>query len=245
VASREARLFIALAGLFITNALIAEFVGVKIFALEDTLGVAPFDWRLFGQSGSLSFTAGVMLWPVVFIMTDVINEHFGVRGVRLVSWLAVAFIVYAFLFAYLAIGLAPAKWWVTVGSESGVPDMQAAFSSIFGQGLWTIGGSVTAFLVGQLTDVAIFQRIRAATGERWIWLRATGSTAVSQLVDSFIVLYIAFVLGPQHWPIPLFLAVGTVNYLYKMSMAITLIPLLYLGRRLIRDYLAAPATSRA
>jgi uncharacterized integral membrane protein (TIGR00697 family) len=241
VASREARLFVTLAGLFITNALIAEFVGVKIFALEDTLGVEPFDWRLFGRSGSLSFTAGVMLWPVVFIMTDVINEHFGVRGVRFISWLAVAAIVYAFIFAYLAIGLVPAAWWVTVGADRGVPDMQAAFASIFGQGLWTIGGSVTAFLVGQMVDVTVFQRIRDATGERWVWLRATGSTAVSQLVDSFIVLYIAFVLGPQQWPVPLFLAVGTVNYAYKMSMAIALIPLLYLGRRLIRAYLARPA----
>jgi uncharacterized integral membrane protein (TIGR00697 family) len=239
LSSRQARLFIALAGLFITNALIAEFVGVKIFALEDTLGMAPFDWRLFGQSGSLSFTAGVMLWPIVFIMTDIINEHFGVRGVRLISWLAVGFIGYAFLFAYLAIALAPAAWWITIGADRGVPDMQAAFASVFGQGLWTIAGSITAFLVGQLIDVAVFQRIRRATGERLIWLRATGSTAVSQLVDSFIVLYIAFVLGPQQWPIPLVLAVGTVNYLYKLSMAIALIPLLYVGRRLIRAYLGA------
>jgi uncharacterized integral membrane protein (TIGR00697 family) len=239
LSSRQARLFIALAGLFITNALIAEFVGVKIFALEDTLGLAPFDWRLFGRSGSLSFTAGVMLWPIVFIMTDIINEHYGVRGVRLISWLAVGFIAYAFLFAYLAIGLAPAAWWIPIGADRGVPDMQAAFAAVFGQGLWTIGGSITAFLIGQLIDVAVFQRIRRATGERFIWLRATGSTAVSQLVDSFIVLYIAFVLGPQQWPVPLFLAVGTVNYLYKMSMAIALIPLLYVGRRLIRAYLAA------
>jgi uncharacterized integral membrane protein (TIGR00697 family) len=238
--SREARLLVALAGLFVTNALVAEFVGVKVFALEDTLGVAPFDWRLFGQRGSLSFTAGTMLWPVVFIMTDVINEHFGVHGVRLVSWLAVGFIVYAFVFAYVAIGLAPASWWVTVGAGRGVPDMQAAFANIFGQGLWTIGGSVTAFLVGQLIDVSAFQRIRAATGERWVWLRATGSTAVSQLVDSFVVLYIAFVIGPQHWPVPLFLAVGTVNYAYKMALAIALIPLLYVGRRLIRAYLSRP-----
>jgi uncharacterized integral membrane protein (TIGR00697 family) len=177
----------------------------------------------------------------VFILTDIINEHYGVRGVRLISWLAVGFISYAFVFAYLAIGLVPASWWVTIGAERGVPDMQAAFAGIFGQGLWTIGGSITAFLVGQLIDVAIFQRIRRATGERFVWLRATGSTAVSQLVDSFIVLYIAFVLGPQHWPIPLFLAVGTVNYLYKMSMAIALIPLLYAGRRLIRGYLGATA----
>ncbi|MGH8197436.1 MAG: queuosine precursor transporter [Steroidobacteraceae bacterium] len=188
--SRPARLFIALAGLFVTNALIAEFVGVKIFALEDTLGLEPFDWQLFGQSGSLSFTAGVMLWPVVFIMTDIINEHFGVRGVRFISWLAVGLIVYAFVFAYLAIELAPAGWWITVGADRGVPDMQAAFASIFGQGLWTIGGSVTAFLAGQLVDVTVFQRIRRATGERWIWLRATGSTAISQLIDSFIVLYL-------------------------------------------------------
>lgn len=245
VSSRPARLFIALAGLFVTNALIAEFVGVKIFALEDTLGLEPFDWQLFGQSGSLSFTAGVMLWPVVFIMTDIINEHFGVRGVRFISWLAVGFIVYAFLFAYLAIELAPAGWWITVGADRGVPDMQAAFASIFGQGLWTIGGSVTAFLVGQLVDVTVFQHIRRATGERWIWLRATGSTAISQLIDSFMVLYIAFVLGPQQWPIPLFLAVGTVNYAYKMSMAVALIPLLYLGRRLIRAYLRAPLRSSA
>ncbi len=162
--SRPARLFIVLTALFVTNAMIAEFVGVKIFALEDTLGLPPFDWRLFGQSGSLSFTAGVMLWPIVFIMTDVINEYFGVRGVRFISWLAVAFISYAFLFAYLAISLAPASWWVTVGSERGVPDMQAAFASIFGQGLWTIGGSITAFLIGQLIDVVIFHRILQVTG---------------------------------------------------------------------------------
>jgi len=244
IALRPTRLFIVLSGLFVTNALMAEFVGVKIFALEDTLGLPPFDWRLFGQSGSLSFTAGVMLWPVVFIMTDIINEYFGVRGVRFISWLAVGFIAYAFLFAYLAIELAPASWWVTVATDRGVPDMQAAFTATFGQGLWTIGGSITAFLIGQLIDVAIFHRIRAATGERWIWLRATGSTAVSQLVDSFVVLYIAFVLGPQQWPVDLFLAVGTVNYCYKMLAAVALIPLIYIGRRVIERYLGAEEAGR-
>jgi hypothetical protein len=241
---RSTRLFIVLSGLFLTNALMAEFIGVKIFALEDTLGLPPFGWNLFGQSGSLSFTAGVMLWPVVFIMTDIINEYFGVRGVRLISWLAVGFIVYAFAFAFVAIWLAPAGWWVTVNAERGVPDMQAAFANVFGQGLWTIGGSITAFLIGQLIDVAIFRRIRRLTGERWIWLRATGSTAVSQLVDSFVVLYIAFVLGPQQWPIDLFLAVGTVNYCYKMLAAVALIPLIYLGRRLIERYLGAAEAAR-
>jgi len=236
---RATRLFIALAAFFCVNAVLAEFIGVKIFALEDTLGVAPFEWNLFGQAGSLSFTAGTLLWPVVFVFTDVINEFFGRRGVRMISWIAVALIVYGFVFAFLAISLVPAGWWVTAAQAQGVPDYQAAFAAIFGQGMWTIAGSVVAFLIGQLIDVQVFHRIRNATGERFVWLRATGSTAVSQLVDSFVVIWIAFVLGPQQWPTSLFLAVSTVNYAYKMAAAVALIPLLYLMRRAIRSYLGA------
>jgi uncharacterized integral membrane protein (TIGR00697 family) len=239
VHSRTTRLFTALAVFLIADALIAEFVGVKIFALEKTLGVQPFDWHLFGQQGSLTFTAGVLWWPVVFVMTDIVNEYFGPRGVRFISWLAVALISYAFLAAYVAITLAPADWWVTVNSAQGVPNMQDAFAAIFGQGMWTIGGSLTAFLASQLIDITVFQAIRRVTGERLIWLRATGSTLVSQLIDSFVVLYIAFVIGPQHWAMSLFLAVGTVNYCYKALMALAMTPVIYLVRRGIRAYLGA------
>lgn len=241
---RASRLFLILAAFLTTNALIAEFVGVKIFALEPTLGWTPFNWNLFGQSGSLSFTSGVLLWPFVFLLTDIINEYYGKRGVRFISWLTVALITYGFCAAYLAIGLVPAEFWVGVNRERGVDDMQAAFANIFGQGMWTIGGSITAFLIGQLIDVTVFHRIRRMTGERWIWLRATGSTAVSQLIDSFVVLYIAFVLGPQHWPTSLFLAVGTVNYVYKVVMAVLMIPLIYLMRVAIRAYLGAQTTEQ-
>ena len=241
---RANRLFIILAGFVLTNALIAEFVGVKIFALEESVGANPFHWSLFGINGTLNFTAGVLLWPFVFIMTDVINEYFGVRGVRLISWIAVAFISYAFVAAYAAISLAPATFWVDVNAQMGVPDIQKAYAVVFGQGLWTICGSIIAFLVGQLIDVTIFHRILKLTGERHVWLRATASTAVSQLLDSFIVLYIAFVIGPQHWSIPQVLAVGTVNYVYKMCAAIALIPLLYLARAGIRRYLGAGEAER-
>jgi uncharacterized integral membrane protein (TIGR00697 family) len=161
--SRAARLFVVLACFLAVNALIAEFVGVKVFALEPTLGLQTLNWNLFGQTGSLSFTSGVLLWPFVFLMTDIINEYFGRRGVRFISWLTVALIVYGFLAAYLAISLAPAEFWLTVNNERGVPDMQAAFSNIFGQGMWTIAGSVTAFLIGQLIDVSVFHRIRMMT----------------------------------------------------------------------------------
>ena len=241
---RAVRLFIALAAFFCVNAVLAEFIGVKIFALEDTLGIAPFEWNLFGQTGSLSFTAGTLLWPMVFILTDTINEFFGRRGVKFISWLAVGLIVYGFLFAFAAIALAPADWWVSAAQSQGVPDYQKAFAAIFGQGMWTIAGSIVAFLLGQLIDVSVFHRIRNATGEKYVWLRATGSTAVSQLVDSFVVLYIAFVLGPQKWPTSLFLAVSSVNYAYKMLAAVALIPLLYLMRHAIRAYLGRERESQ-
>ncbi len=234
---RATLLFIAMAAFFCVNAVLAEFIGVKIFALEDTLGMKPLEWNLFGQTGSLNFTAGTLLWPIVFIMTDTVNEYYGRRGVRFISWLAAGLIVYGFAFAFIAIHLAPASWWVTVVKDQGVPDYQAAFAAVFGPGLWTIWGSLVAFIIGQLIDVNVFHRIRRRTGERHAWLRATGSTAVSQLVDSFVVLYIAFVIGPQHWPTSLFLAVGTLNYTYKMLSAIALIPLLYLARAGIHRYL--------
>ena len=236
---RATRLFVGLTAFFCVNAVLAEFIGVKIFALEDTLGIAPLQWNLFGQTGSLSFTAGTLLWPIVFVFTDVINEFYGKRGVRMVSWIAVALILYGFVFAFAAIHLAPASWWVDAAKDQGVPNYQYAFAAIFGQGLWTIAGSVVAFMLGQLIDVSVFHRIRRMTGEKHVWLRATGSTAVSQLIDSFVVLYIAFVLGPQQWPTSLFMAVSTVNYVYKMLAAIALIPLIYLMRRAIIGYLGA------
>jgi uncharacterized integral membrane protein (TIGR00697 family) len=186
-----------------------------------------------------------LLWPFVFIMTDIINEYFGLRGVRLISWIAVGFISYAFVAAYVSIALAPAGFWVDANRGLGVDDIQRAYALIFGQGLWTIGGSIVAFLIGQLVDVTVFHRIRNLTGEGRIWLRATGSTAVSQLLDSFVVLYIAFVLGPQKWPVPQFLAVGTVNYhLQDARCDRPDSALLYVARRAIKAYLGEAEAER-
>ncbi|MEL6866221.1 MAG: queuosine precursor transporter [Bacteroidota bacterium] len=244
LSSKSSVLFILLGGFFITNALVAEFIGVKIFALEDTLGLQPFNWNLFGQKGSLMFTAGVLLWPIVFVMTDVINEYFGKRGVQVLSYMTVGLISYAFIMVYLAISLSPADFWVGVNQQFGVPDMQLAFANIFGQSNWIIVGSLIAFLVGQVLDAIVFHRVRRFTGEGRIWLRATISTIFSQFIDSFVVLYIAFVLGPQQWEMSLFFAVGTVNYAYKVGMAILLIPLLYIAHYVIDGFLGEAEAER-
>lgn len=247
---KPSRLFIILGGFFVVNALTAQFIGVKIFALEDTLGIRPWNFNLFGQQGALQFSAGVIMWPIVFIMTDVLNEYYGKRGVRLLSFLAVGLISYAFLMVFAAIELVPAGFWQVQNQSRGVPDMQSAFSVVMGQGLLIIVGSLTAFLIGQLVDVLSFHAIKKRTGDRMIWLRATGSTVVSQFFDSFVVLSIAFKFGPElvgnvePWEWNQLLAVGTVQYTYKFLMAILLTPLIYVSRFLIDRYLG-PTTARA
>jgi queuosine precursor transporter len=234
---KKVYLFLILGGFFIANALLAEFIGVKIFSLEQTFGFEPLRMRLLGfEDLGFNLTAGVLLWPVVFIMTDIINEYYGMRGVRLFSFFAAVLIAYAFLMVFMSIGLVPADFWLNYRQEQGVPNMQSAFQAIFGQGLWIIAGSLVAFLIGQLVDVLVFHRVKSITGERFIWLRATGSTLVSQFIDSFVVLFIAFYLGAD-WSLKLVLGIGLVNYMYKFTAAILLTPLIYLGHFLIDRYL--------
>ena len=229
------RLFIILAGIFITNALLAEIIGVKIFSAESTVGLKPAQLNILGFVMDFNLTAGALIWPVVFITTDLINEYFGKPGVKRISYLTALLILYAFLVIFMAIELPPAGWWAELQDESGkVYNMHEAFNRILGQGQRIIIGSLTAFLLGQLVDVFIFQKLRRATGSRWLWVRATGSTLVSQLVDSFVVLFIAFygVFATDQ-----IIAIGITNYIYKFSVAILLTPLIYLGHYLIDNYL--------
>ena len=233
---KENRLFFILGGFFVANALIAEFIGIKIFSLEETIGIDSSSYLFFGEKISFNLTAGVLLWPIVFVLTDVINEYFGIKGVRFLSFLTVALISYAFVGVYFAIHLTPASWWIESATSEGIPNFQNAFKKIFGQGLWIIGGSLTAFLIGQIIDVRVFQKLKSITGENKIWLRATGSTLISQLIDSFVVLFIAFKIGAD-WSWSLFLAVGTCNYIFKFIVAIIMTPIIYLAHLIIDKFL--------
>ena len=229
------RLFVILCGIFITNALLAEIIGVKIFSAEATLGMEPAQLNILGFVMDFNLTAGALIWPVVFITTDLINEYFGKPGVKRISYLTALLILYAFVIIFMAIELPPAAWWAQVtDAEGNVFNMDVAFNRILGQGLRIIVGSLTAFLIGQLVDVFVFQRLRRATGNRLLWLRATGSTLVSQLVDSFVVLFIAFYGIFSNDQI---IAIGITNYIYKFSVAILLTPVIYLGHYLIDEYL--------
>ncbi len=243
MANKKQTLFVVLAAIFLTNAILAELIGVKIFSMETTLGLEPANINLLGYTLDFNLTAGVMIWPVVFITTDIINEYFGKKGVKKISFIAIGCISYAFLMIFLVTKLSPADFWLDVNNvdaEGNYFNMDFAFNKIYTQGLGIIVGSIIAFLIGQLLDVVIFQKLRKITGEKMIWLRATGSTLISQLIDSFVVLVIAFfILAPEgsRWELSQVLSVGSINYIYKFIIAILLTPAIYLGHYLIDQYL--------
>jgi uncharacterized integral membrane protein (TIGR00697 family) len=234
---KQHRLFVILSGIFITNAIMAEMIGVKIFSAETTLGVAPAHLNILGFTMDFNVTAGVVIWPVVFITTDLINEYFGKPGVKRISYFTAMLIAYAFIVLLLTMKLPPADWWLDSNNKDpeGNPfNIDYAFTKIFGQGQRIIIGSLTAFILGQLVDVFVFQKLKHITGNKYLWLRATGSTLVSQFVDSFVVLYIAFagtLKGEQ------IIAIGITNYIYKFIVAILMTPVIYIGHSFIDGYL--------
>jgi uncharacterized integral membrane protein (TIGR00697 family) len=209
--SKKDMVFIILAGIFITNAVVAELIGEKLI-----------------QIGPFVMSIGILPWPVVFLTTDLINEYFGKKGVRRLSIITACLIAYAFVVLLLAIAIPAAKGISPVNDEQ--------FQAVFGQSMWIIVGSIIAFMVSQLIDVTVFWYFRNKTGDKKIWLRTTGSTVISQLFDSFIVLGIAFWL-PGKIDFETFIGSALTGYTFKLGIAILLTPLIYWGHRIIKNYL--------
>ena len=214
--NRKDIVFLVLAGFFITNAIVAELIGGKLVQF----------FGLFTQS------IGIILWPVIFLLTDLINEYYGKEGVRKLTYITVGLITFTFII--LTIGLA-------IPATSFSPVSDDVFKTVFGQSQWIIVGSIIAFLLSQLVDVYVFWSFKKITGDKHIWLRATGSTMVSQLIDTFVVQFIAFVL-PGKWPFDEFLTNASWGYAFKLLVALALIPLIYLGHYVIGKYLKKHTT---
>lgn len=238
IKDKPTRLFLILGAFFVTNAIVAEVVGVKVFSLEDTIGVNRANFSLFGVHDlSFSLTVGVIPWPIIFVMTDIVNEYYGVKGVRFLSMLTAVMIAFSFFIYYFSIKASPdTSFWVKSYEKEGVPDMQAAYSAIFGQGMNIIIGSISAFIIGQLADAFVFRKIKFITGEKNIWARATLSTLVSQFIDSFVVIYIAFYFfrGVSFGQCT---AWALTSYTYKFVIALLFTPVIYLIHGLAEKYL--------
>ncbi|MGZ4035371.1 MAG: queuosine precursor transporter [Bacteroidia bacterium] len=209
--SKREMVFIIMAGIFITNAVVAELIGGKLIYM-----------------GPFIMSVGIIPWPVVFISTDLINEYYGRVGVRKLSIITASLIAYAFIILYFAIKIPAAKGISTVTDDQ--------FYSVFGQSMWIIVGSLVAFLVSQFVDVSIFWMLRDKTGGKMIWLRSTGSTIISQLIDTFIVGGIGFWL-PGKVNTATYLNMSMTGYTVKLLLAVVLTPLIYIGHTAIEKYL--------
>ena len=208
---RKDTVFIILSGFFVTNAIVAELIGGKLVQF----------FGLFTQS------LGIILWPVVFLLTDIINEYYGKKGVRKLTFITVCLIAYTYLL--ITVG-------INIKATSFSPVNDEVFQTVFGQSQWIIIGSMVAFLCSQLVDVYFFWVFRNLTNGKMIWFRATASTVISQLFDTFIVQFIAFVL-PGKWAFDEFLKNASIGYVFKLLVALMLIPLIYLLHHIIRKYL--------
>ena len=209
--SKRNMVYIIMAGIFITNAIVAEMIGSKLI-----------------QIGPFVMSIGIIPWPVVFITTDLINEYYGKSGVKKLSLITASLIAFTFLVLYISIKIPSAVGISTVTDEQ--------FNAVFGQSLWIIIGSLVAFVISQLVDVSIFWMLRDKTGGKMIWLRSTGSTVISQLIDTFVVLGIAFWL-PGKMTTANFLNASLTGYTFKLILAIVLTPLIYIGHNMIEKYL--------
>lgn len=221
IQSRKDVVYLVLAAFFISNAVLAELIGVKLILL-------PVDLPWLGRPAA---SIGVIPWPVVLIATDIMNEYFGKEGVRRITLITAAMIAYCFVVIFLAIQVPAAGF-------SPVDD--ATFSKVFGQSLWIIVGSLTAFMVSQILDVWVFWFFRERTKGKMLWLRTTGSTVVSQMIDSVLVVGIAFWL-PGMVKTADFLNVAMTNYSYKLFIAIGMTPVIYLVHNIIDKYLGHEA----
>ena len=209
--SKKDTVYVILAGIFITNAIVAELIGGKLI-----------------QLGPYVMSVGILPWPIVFITTDLINEYFGEKGVKKLSLITASLIAYCFVLLYFALKIPAVK------GENLVSDAQ--FNGVFGQSMWIIVGSITAFMVSQLIDVTVFHFFKNKTGNKMIWLRSTGSTVISQLFDSFIVLGIAFWMTGK-MTTEVYIASAFTGYFVKLIIAICLTTLIYLGHSLIEKYI--------
>lgn len=209
--NRKKTVYIILAGIFITNAIVAELIGGKLIDVDNYV-----------------MSVGILPWPVVFVTTDLINEYYGETGVRKLSYITTALIAYCFVILFFAIQIPASE------KIDGITTEQ--FSAVFGQSMWIIIGSIVAFLVSQLIDVALFHFLKRKTGSKMLWLRSTGSTVISQFFDTFIVLGIAF-YATGKMDTATYITSGLTGYFVKLVIAIALTPIIYLSHSLIDKYL--------
>ncbi len=203
---RRAKVYLYLCGVFLTALLIGDTIGSKLFEVDIPLGLTTLHATL---------SVGAIWFPVTFLLTDVINEFYGSEGARFVTFLGFWMAILSFI-----ILLAARK----IPAASFSPIAQDTFDNVFGNANRIFFASLVAYLIGQLVDISIFQAAKKLTQSKHIWLRSTGSTLISQLVDTLVVTWVAFygILDPA-----VLKRAAITSYVVKVMLAVGLTPVIY------------------
>jgi uncharacterized integral membrane protein (TIGR00697 family) len=208
---RKQKLYVWLTALFVAALITGDFIGGKF-------------WVLFG----FHLSAGIIPFPLTFVLTDIVNEFYGTKGARRLTYVGLGAAVFVWAVISLALLLPPSP-------TSPIPD--PIFRAAFGTSARLYVASLAAFIIGQLLDISLFRALRRMTGHRLLWLRATGSTVLSQAIDSFTVSFV-FLVGTQ----PLSFIAGNArnNYIGKLVMAVLLTPVIYACHAIFRRRFHVP-----
>ena len=202
------RLYVFLCSVFIGALLVGDITGSKLASVS-----------VFGFPFVIS--VGMVSFPVTFVLTDIINEFYGKQAARYIT--IVGFVVAAF--AFLTIFVCVALPWapVTRGADwKGVTE--PVFNMVFAGSQRILLSSLVAYMAGQFTDIAVFHAIKRLTHERFLFLRATGSTLVSQLIDTVL---IQFLVWWGTLKLGEIVSLAYRSYTVKLVAAVALTPVLY------------------
>ncbi|MDP1662190.1 MAG: queuosine precursor transporter [Phycisphaerales bacterium] len=213
------RVYLWLTALSVAALLIADITGVKLFS-----------FNLWGIT--VKHSCGMLTFPITFVLTDLVNEYYGRRAARRIVW--IGFAMGAFVWFVVRTTLWMPRWEVPFNVA---PD---AFEAVFQSSQIMYFASLLAYLTGSMCDIAIFGRLKRLTGGKMVWLRATGSTVVSQMLDSLVVTFFGLSYGRMVFgggdpmPIESVPQTAATGYILKFFIALALTPLIYAGRALMQ-----------
>ncbi len=191
---------------FVTVLLCSNFIGA---AKQATLSLPLL--------GEVTFSAGVLFFPISYIFGDILTEVYGYGRDRRVVWAGFGALAFATLMAWMVISLPPA------GSEF-MKSYQAHLEGVFGNSWRIAAGSMIAFWCGSFSNAYVLAKMKIWTSGRWLWTRTIGSTLVGEAVDSSLFYVIAFY---GIWATPDLIKIVIAQYILKTTWEVVMTPVTY------------------
>lgn len=193
----------------------AAFVAILI--CSNLIGAAKlvqfFELNIFGWNAGV-FGAGILFFPLSYVLGDVLTEIYGYARARRVVWAGFAAVLFMAFMSWVVVAMPPAPGW----------DGQSAYEQVFGLTPRIVLASIVAFWAGELSNAFVMARMKVMSGGKHLWQRTIGSTIVGQGVDSLIFYPVAF-LGI--WTPSQVVTVLITNYLLKVLWEVVLTPVTY------------------